>query len=86
MNNMASIRDTCKNCNLLFAKILNKPHAAGTDTIEALHERFKAWTWYLGVFADENLSLDTRLKYSESIAQIIQQFLQIAVQALDGGS
>jgi hypothetical protein len=83
MDNGTPIYDISKTCDRLFIGILSKSDAASVLVAEVLHQRFKQWTSYLGVFAPENVSLDTRLKYSESISQLVLQFLQIAFRNLD---
>lgn len=83
MDNGTPIYDISKTCDCLFVGILSKPDAASVLVAEVLHQRFKQWASYLGVFAPENVSLDTRLKYSESISQLVLQFLQIASRNLD---
>jgi hypothetical protein len=83
MDSGTPIYDISKTCDRLFEGILSKPDAASGLVAEVLHQRFQQWISYLGVFAPENISLDTRLKYSESISQLVLQFLQIAFRNLD---
>ncbi|KFY46562.1 hypothetical protein V494_00422 [Pseudogymnoascus sp. VKM F-4513 (FW-928)] len=82
MDNGTPIYDIFKTCDHLFVGILSKPDAASALVTEVLHQRFKQWASYLGVFAPENVSLDTRLKYSESVSQLVLRFLQIASRNL----
>lgn len=70
-------------CNGLFVEILNKPNTAGVLVTEVLYMRFNQWTSYLGVFAQKNMSLDIRLQYSQSISQLVLQFLQIVSRNLE---
>lgn len=83
MDNGTPIFNICNVCDCLFVEILNKPDAGSAIITELLHQRFKQWATYLGVFAKQNMSLDTRLKYSESICQLVMQFLQIVFRNLD---
>ncbi|UKZ68493.1 uncharacterized protein TrAtP1_009526 [Trichoderma atroviride] len=83
MDNDAQIYNVSQACNHLFAKILNKRGTACAFVAEVLHLRFNQWTSYLGVFAQENMSLDTRLQYSQSISQLVLQFLKIVSRNLE---
>ncbi|KAL7931976.1 hypothetical protein V8C35DRAFT_323237 [Trichoderma chlorosporum] len=83
MDDDTPIYTTSETCNRLFIEILNKPDAASLLTAEVLHMRFNQWTSYLGVFAQENVFLDTRLQYSQSISQLILQSLQIVSRNLE---
>ncbi|RFU23756.1 hypothetical protein B7463_g12581, partial [Scytalidium lignicola] len=83
MANSTAIFDISDLCSNLFINILSKPEAASVLVTEVLHHRFMHWASYLGVFAPNNVSLDTRLKYSESINQLVLQFLQIVYRSLD---
>jgi hypothetical protein len=85
MDNDAPIYNISQACNHLFVKILNKPGTACALVAEVLHLRFNQWTSYLGVFAQENMSLDTRLQYSQSISQLVIQFLKIVSRNLEYG-
>jgi hypothetical protein len=82
MDNSTPIYDISKTCDHLFNGILSKPDTASALVAEVLYQKFKQWTSYLRVFAPQNISLDTRLKYSESVNQLVLKFLQIASRNL----
>jgi hypothetical protein len=82
MDNGTPIYDISKTCDGLFVQILSKPDAPSVVVTEVLQQRFKQWASYLGVFAPDNVSLDSRLRYSESISHLVLQFLQIAFRNL----
>ncbi|KAI1744743.1 caspase domain-containing protein [Xylaria scruposa] len=83
MDSHTPIYDISKTCDCLFSEIISKPDAASAFVAEVLHQRFKQWASYLGVFAQENISLDARLRHSESISQLVLQYLQVASRNLD---
>ncbi|KAI0441646.1 caspase domain-containing protein [Xylaria telfairii] len=83
MESGTPIYDISKTCDHLFTCILSKQDAASVLVTKGLHHTFEEWASYLGVFAPENVSLDTRLKYSEPINKMVLQYLQVAFRNLD---
>ncbi|KAL7957431.1 hypothetical protein V8C34DRAFT_285580 [Trichoderma compactum] len=83
MDNTISIYNTSMNCRRLFERILCNKEAASFYVVEMLDYRFKQWASYLGVFAQENISLDARLQYSTSVSELVLDFLRIVLRNLE---
>ncbi|KAI1459016.1 hypothetical protein F4805DRAFT_456097 [Annulohypoxylon moriforme] len=67
-------------CHKLFLKHGKKDDTAGsipfTRVLRECHYRFNAWTSYLGVFAAEPASLDSRLKDATEVKDLVIDILE----------
>lgn len=72
-------------CDETFNRIATNPTAACAPVVEGLYERFDEWAKHLGARAPPSLSLDTRLMHSESLRELVSNYLQIAKSCLDSG-
>lgn len=73
-------------CDEYFLRITKNQAAPSYVVTEVLHQRFQQWASNMGVFAREQLSLDARLAYSESLRSIVLQLLQIVKISLGRGT
>lgn len=72
-----SIYDYAETCEGLFDQLITVLSTAGEDhyqTAKQLHSSFERWAGFLGVFAAQHVSLDTRL---ESSPQIHDRFVRL---------
>jgi hypothetical protein len=83
----SDIYDSARRCHDLFERTVANSDARGIDVVRVLHERFSQWAAHLGVFARDagrpKVSLDARLRFSESLRRIVLQYLNIAERNLD---
>ncbi|KAL8364519.1 hypothetical protein RB595_003682 [Gaeumannomyces hyphopodioides] len=80
------ISDTARDCRESFSQLLD---TLGTKVpvtqrlITEYQQRYDSWVGYLGVFAQENLSLDHRLRNSPEVKSLVVQQLHIAKRNLN---
>lgn len=86
-SNRSEIYDLAHRCDEMFERIVARNQARGTDVTRVLHERFGQWASHLGVFAWDagrpNVSLDARLRFSESLRSLVLRYLDIAESNLE---
>lgn len=85
--NRSDIYDLAHQCNERFNQIAVRHRTQGVDVVGVLHERFRHWAGHLGVFARDagrpKVSLDARLRYSESLRSIVLRYLGIIDENLE---
>jgi len=84
-NDRTEIYDLSLRCDKIFHRIAQDSRGRSA-VIKVLHDRFHQWTTHLGVFARDagrpRVSLDSRLKYSESLRGVVLQYLAITARNL----
>jgi hypothetical protein len=65
-------------CDHLFKQLLST-RSTGSDrqhrTLLEYHQRFELWAGFLGVFAEPQAALDSRLKHNHELRSLILQLL-----------
>ncbi|KAH6962517.1 CHAT domain-containing protein [Ilyonectria sp. MPI-CAGE-AT-0026] len=83
MTNDQNIFELTTDCDEAFDRIATNPTAVCAPVVEKLHERFDEWAKHLGARAPPSLSLDTRLMYSETLRELVSNYLEVAKSCLD---
>ncbi|KAE9364084.1 kinase-like protein [Stipitochalara longipes BDJ] len=71
-----SIYDLARECDCLFDEYLRAPRLE-SEFIEQNRRRFLSWVSFLGVFAPQDVSLDTRLRYKPDIRGLVMLLLNV---------
>lgn len=76
-------------CNQLFQTLSSALSARKATpehrVVRDSHQRFELWAGYLGAFADPKASLDSRLRYSPEICDLVLQLLRILQRNIQRG-
>jgi hypothetical protein len=76
-----------QSCDQVFRRITNNPTARSLVVTEVLYDQFSQWATHLGVFARDvnrpKVSLDARLRFSESLRSLVLQYLAIVERNLN---
>ena len=80
-----SIYKLAARCSSLFEEILSNVQSDCFDLVETQFGRLNIWASNIGVFANENASLDYRLRYSNDIRVTILQLLEVLDRNLSRG-
>lgn len=83
-----AISDTARDCWELFSQLLERMGTKVPFTqrlVTEYQQRFDSWIGFLGVFAQENLNLDHRLRNSPEVKSLVVQQLHIAKKNLNAG-
>jgi hypothetical protein len=74
-------------CEGLFESLLIAIYRSNEQyqVVQAHHGRFERWTGYLGVFAANSASLDTRLESSPEIRDVVIRLLEIIERNIQHG-
>lgn len=84
----AKISDVARECWDLFSRLLGCPGTEEATTkrlITEYQQRYASWLGYLGVFAQNNLSLDHRLRNTAEVRSLLVQQLHLAKRNLNTG-
>ncbi|KAH7322490.1 hypothetical protein B0I35DRAFT_183032 [Stachybotrys elegans] len=82
-DNSTKIYDLSWECEKAFERALMRDTSGSSPVVEVLHQQFGQWAAQLGALAHPSVSLDTRLRTSESLRSLIIQFLLVARRNLD---
>jgi len=69
-------------CEGAFHDLLSDRSLASFPIVDVLYQHFQQWASYLGVFAEESISLDSRLRTSDSLRTLVLQLLEITKRNL----
>jgi hypothetical protein len=74
-------------CDQSFQKALAAalPNRPVYRSLLACHQRFELWAGFVGAFADEQASLDRRLKFSPDLQRAVVQLLLLVRKSLQRG-
>jgi len=78
------IYSQARECKTLFVKYLKTPRAYGRQVSECQH-RFLTWASFLGVFANESVSLDRRLQRAPEVKELVLAMLRVLKRNLERG-
>lgn len=79
------IYEAARECDRLFELCLTG-QPKGQESIAQNHRRFRLWVAYLGVFARQNASLDTRLIDNPEVRELILLLLSVLQRNLGRGT
>jgi len=80
-----SIYDLARECASLFDEYLSAPRLQSKFVAQS-QRRFWTWVAFLGVFAQEDVCLDTRLKYKPDIRRLVMLLLRILKRNMRRGT
>ena len=80
-----SIFHLARDCANLFEEYLSAPRLQG-KVVALSQRRFFSWAKFMGVFAPEDICLDTRLKYKPDIRGLVMLLLNVLNRNLRRGA
>ncbi|KHN96556.1 Protein kinase-like domain protein [Metarhizium album ARSEF 1941] len=79
-----SIYSQAENCKDQFDRYLEAPRVHGNH-VSKCYDRFLTWASFLGVFANDAVSLDRRLKHNPDIKELVLSMLRVLYKNLTWG-